>query len=214
MLGVMLGGYHSFYDLGLLLAEYPAITPPAPKTKFVDIPGTDGALDMSKALTGYMMYNRRTITMTFSIMGQRSEWPEIHSDIMDKLHGLETEIICDDDQEHAYIGLLSVSSYDPKKVTSGVTITADVEPYKRRLTSTRRSFTISGSYTASVTGSRAPAVPVITASKAMQMTFVGKTYSLAAGENTLPDVVIREGVNTFVFKGSGTVQLEYREGRF
>lgn len=215
MLGVTIGKLHSYHDLGLWLKKYPAITPPAPKISYVDVPGADGALDLSKALTGHMTYNRRTITMEFTMLAPRDLWPEKHSDVMDALHGMEMDVILDDDPEYCYTGTMIVSGYDPQKVTSGVTITADVEPYKTRIDPTKRSFTVSGSLTADVTTMRKPVCPRITASAAMQMDFGGKSYSLSAGENVLDDVILRgDAANTFTFTGDGTVTLEYREGRF
>lgn len=214
MLGVMFDNMHSYHDMGLLLSAYPQITPPTPKTKMVEVPGMDGALDLSKVLTGCMQYNRRAMQMEFAILAPRAMWPEIHSDIMDALHGREMSIILDDDPEYCYTGTLSVAGFDPQEVVSAVKVTADIEPYKTRLEATCKSYTVSGSLTATITGRKKPVVPVITASSAMQLTFGGKVYNLAAGENTLDDVIIREGVNTFVFTGDGSVSLAYREGRF
>lgn len=214
MLGVTFGDKHSHYDLGLWMTKYPVITPPSPKIKTVDVPGADGALDLSTVLTGHIQYNRRTITMEFAILGDRAEWPEIHSNIMDALHGREMDIILDDDPEYCYTGRLIVSGYDPQKVTSGVAITADVEPYKTRIETTTKSFSVDGILTATIRGSRKPVVPTITASSSMQMTFCGTSYSLAAGENVLPGVILLEGSNAFTFTGIGSVSFAYREGRF
>lgn len=214
MLGVTFGKRHSYYDMGLLLKRYPKITPPKPKTKFVEVLGADGALDYSKALTGYMLYHRREITMEFTITGPREEWPDKHSEIMDALHGEEMEIVLDDDPEFCYTGVLSVQGYDPQKVTSDVTITMDAEPYKTRITPTKKILTVSGSLTKTIEGKKKPVIPRITASSAMGMTYGGVVYALEAGENSFPDVVIRQGDNAFTFTGSGTVILEYREGRF
>ena len=214
MLGVMFGNTHSFYDLGLLLKSYPQISPPVPKTKFVDVPGRNGRLNLSRTLTGFMQHDRRTIQMEFTILGPREDWLEIHSGIMDALHGQEMDVILDDDPEFCYTGEIAVKEFDPGKATSIVTITADVEPYKTRIDATRMSITVSGSQTATIDGGKKPVIPAITASSAMQMTFAGQVYDLKDGENTFPDVIIREGVNTFTFTGDGTVVLEYREGRF
>ena len=214
MLGVKFGNKHSFYDLGLLLTRYPEISPPAPKTRLVDVPGMDGALDMTKILTGYTQYNRRTMQLEFTIMAPRLAWPDVHSDVMDALHGLETTIILDDDPDFCYTGTLAMQAYDPGKVTSGVVIMADLSPYKTRTVMTKRSFTVSGSLTATITSMRMPTVPTITASTAMTMTFGGKAYSLKAGENTFDDVILRHGENTITLTGTGTVTFTYKEGRF
>ena len=50
MLGVTIGDKHSFYELGLWLKKYPEITPPVPRTKYVEVMGMDGALDLSKEI--------------------------------------------------------------------------------------------------------------------------------------------------------------------
>ena len=215
MLGVMFDKEHSYYDLGLMLTKYPDISPPVPKTKYVDVPGKDGALNLSKTLTGHMLYNRRTMQLSFAILAPRKLWPDIHSEIMDKLHGQDMSIVLDDDPEYMYTGTLAVEAYDPGKVTSGVTITADLDPYKVRLKDTIKSFTVNGSKAASIRVERMPTVPVIAASAAMSMTFGGVTYALEAGENEFPDVIMRSGAyNTFTFTGSGDVSLKYKEGRF
>lgn len=215
MLGVMFGKKHSYYDLGIWLTKYPEITPPTPKMSFVDVPGMDGALNLSKVLTGHTMYNRRTMQLEFAILAPRVMWPDVHSEIMDTLHGQEMSIILDDDPEYMYTGTLAVQAYDPGKVTSGVTITADLDPYKKRLKDTIKSFTVNGSKEATIRVERMPTVPVIAASAAMTMTFGGKSYSLTAGANEFDDVILRhDQVNAFTFTGSGDVSLSYREGRF
>lgn len=214
MLGVTFGDKHSFHELGLWLKKYPEITPPVPKTKYVEVMGMDGALDLSKVQTGHMQYHRRTITMEFSILGERETWPGKHSEILDLLHGEEMDLILDDDPQYCYTGRLSVSGFDPQKVTSGVTIVMDAEPYKTKMEPTIKGFTVSSSLMTTIDGDRKPVIPTITASSAMQMTFGGIAYSLAAGENILPDVVIRKGRNPIAFEGDGTVAFEYREGRF
>lgn len=215
MLGVTLGYVHSYYDLKLWLKSYPKITPPSPKTKYVDVPGMDGRLDLSKALTGYMHYDRRTITMEFSILAPRERWPEIHSDIMDKLHGADIDVILDDDPDFCYTGTATVVETDPQKVTSGVTILVDVEPYKTRIEPTRKTFTVSGFKSDTIImDSKKPVIPTITASAAMKMTYSLVIYDLEEGENFFPDVIMREGGTGFIFEGEGTVSFEYREGRF
>ena len=77
--------------------------------------GLDGMLDLSRTLTGYMLYERRTITMEFNILGPRAQWPDIHSDIMDMLHGAEMDVILDDDPEYCYTGTLEVDAFDPQQ---------------------------------------------------------------------------------------------------
>ncbi len=216
MLGVTFGAKHSFHDMGLMLRKYPEISPPAPVIKQVEVPGMDGLLDISKILTGHLLYKRRTIRMEFSILGPREEWPEKHSEIMDALHGEEMEIVLDDDPDYFYTGRLIVEGYDPEKVTSGVTITADVEPYKTKKEKRIFRVSVDGSKKVLITVSKKPVIPTITANSGSNITmhFGGNSYLLQPGANIFPDVVLRNGENALTFEGNGTASLEFREGRF
>ena len=57
--GVTLGGKHTYRDWGLLPKTRPTIAPPKVRTNYVDVPGLDGALDLSEALTGRVGYQTR-----------------------------------------------------------------------------------------------------------------------------------------------------------
>lgn len=213
MLGVTIGGKHTWWDWGLVLRQYPEISPPSPKTKIISIPGADGVLDLTTALTGYVLYENRTITFEFTIIKHRDMWAATYSEILDHLHGRELKIIMDDDREYSYKGRVTVKNHSPEKTTAGITLIADVEPYKTRQIAEKRSVTITESGTLTIMGKRKPVIPTITTTADMQMAFKGRTYSLTAGENRLPEVVMLEGKNVFSFTGTGTVTFEYREGR-
>ena len=67
--GVTLGGKHTYRDWGLLPKTRPTIAPPKVRTNYVDVPGLDGALDLSEALTGRVTMNavesdRKTATIS------------------------------------------------------------------------------------------------------------------------------------------------------
>lgn len=133
MRGVTFGTKHSYSDWGLMLKKTPIISAPQPKTHYVDIPGMDGRLDLATMLTGKVQYKNRTIEMEFVSMAGRAEWPAIYTDILNALHGKETEIRLDDDPLHSYKGRVTVG--DPERVNNTVTLTmsAEVEPYKKAI---------------------------------------------------------------------------------
>lgn len=217
MLGVTFGNKHTYWDWGLLLKSYPVISPPEPKTKMVDVPGTDGSLDLSEALTGHVQYETRKIKFEFVTKISRSEWPSICSEIYDYLHGMVRDIIMDDDPDYCYTGRVKIEKREVvKTVTMEITVESEVEPFKTKLfgTSAYRGMNVDGNLNVSVHGARKPVVPTFNASAEMQMLFNGNTYTLPQGDSQFPDVVIREGDNAFTFTGNGTVSIEYREGRF
>lgn len=130
MRGVTFDKKHSYWTWGLMLQSAPEISSPKPKTKYVNVLGMDGALDISEALTGAMRYEQRKINMEFVIVADRENWSAIYSDILAALHGKKVQITLDSDPMHQYTGRVTV---DTPKVRNGwitLKMTALVDPYK------------------------------------------------------------------------------------
>lgn len=85
--GVTLGGKHTYRDWGLLPKTRPTIAPPKVRTNYVDVPGLDGALDLSEALTGRVGYQTRDFSAEFIVIDARNRWDALYSEILDTLHG-------------------------------------------------------------------------------------------------------------------------------
>lgn len=216
MRGVTFGNKHSYHHWGLMLKSRPVISPPTPKTKYIDVPGANGALDMTQSLTGHVQYENRKITFEFVLMADRDTWSAIYSDLLDYLHGRTLDIIMDEDPMFYYTGRVVVNKWSISHRTPTITMTAEVEPFKtaRYSDPQYKNLTVEESRTVTLHGMRKPTVPAFTVSADMQLEFGGKTYTLPTCESKIPDIVIREGVNTLVFTGNGTVSIDYRGGRF
>lgn len=132
MNGITYGSFHTFRDLGLYMANH-AISEPVPRRRTVTILGRHGKLDISKALTGDIQYENRTITANFVLLADRSTWKAIEEEVYEKIHGKELRIILDDDPNFYYLGFVEVTKWEPGHTSVSVTITADIEPHKRRL---------------------------------------------------------------------------------
>ena len=52
-------------DWHMLPTARPMFTPPDVKTNYIDIPGGNGSLDLTEALTGYPLYSNRTGSLNF-----------------------------------------------------------------------------------------------------------------------------------------------------
>lgn len=130
MQGVTFDKKHSYWDWNLMLKEAPVVSPPKPKTKLIDIPGIDGSLDLSEALTGKIHYEMRNITCTFFLMCDRERWPSLYTEILNHLHGKKVEIVLDNDPEYIYTGRAEISSWTPGQHVAEVVIKAKVAPYK------------------------------------------------------------------------------------
>lgn len=130
MRGVTFDGKHSYWDWGLLLKGFPTVSPPEPKTKVVEIPGTDEVIDLTETLTGKVHYKQRKITCYFTLPCHRDRWETVYTEILNHLHGRKIEIVLDDDAEYTYTGRAQISEWKPERHTADVVITAEVEPYK------------------------------------------------------------------------------------
>lgn len=130
MLGVTFGNKHSYRAWGLLLKSYPYISPPEPKTKLIEVPGSDAVIDLTEALTDGVKYGLRKGLFEFWVIDGRSNWPSVYSSIMNELHGKRVKITIDDDPNYYYMGRVKVDEWQSDKAAATIVLTADVEPYK------------------------------------------------------------------------------------
>lgn len=228
--GVLFGDKHSYRDWGLYLKTRPVVSPPVPKTVYEDLPGADGSVDLTEALTGEVKFEDRDLKFDFKVIGGRERWYSLFSKIMGDVHGKRVKIIIDEDPSFYYIGRVEVSEWESSKVTSTIVIKARVKPYKMELTSSLedwlwdpfnfengiirnyKDLLVDGELTIDVYGRRQSVIPVITSSNAMTVQYMGNSYNISAGSNKVYEISLKEGQNILTFKGDGTVSIDYRGG--
>lgn len=130
MNGVTFGTLHSFRAWGLMLTKMPFVSPPEPKLKQIEVPGSCAVIDLTEALTGKVEYSQRELKCEFVTIENRNKWAELHSEIMNTIHGKRLKITLDNDPDYYYIGRIKVGEFEPDKKTATLAITATVEPYK------------------------------------------------------------------------------------
>ena len=232
--GIQYGDYHTMTDWGLITKSF-VISPPEPKTNYVDIPAVDGQLDFTQALTGEVPFKNRKITGTFTVMDKRSGWDEKFSTIMDLIHGKYLKIVKDTDPEYYYIGRVTVNSWKSNKATSEIVIDADVYPYKYSINSTLdpwlwddtifspdyyiqefNQMQVDGEKTINLIGGTKNIAPkfIVASDEGMRVTYDGHTYDLPNGTSRVLGITLKHGDNLLTFTGWGTVSVEYRKARF
>lgn len=127
-------------DWHLVPTSRPVFNPPAQKVKTIDIPGGDGVIDLSQALTGYPVFQNRTGSFEFIVPNgfepweagkiEQTPWHSVYSEIMDLIHGQYLRAILEDDPEYFYEGRFTVNSWKSQKDWSRITIDYSVGPYK------------------------------------------------------------------------------------
>ena len=187
--------------------NYPEI-----KTYLIDIPGRNGALDLTEALTdGEVTFENRTIVMNFYCFAEDNDLPQREAECRNALHGRKMKIFFDSDPGYYYFGRLSVDWMSESNIDI-VSITADCDPYKYKLAPTVQEFDVSGTYSAVLSNGRMPACPTVTTDSEMEVTFNESTFVFAEGTHTAPQLLLIQGNNQLTIKGNGHIKFEYQEG--
>lgn len=227
-----LNGKHTYTDYGLYVTNTNPVEPPEVKAEYIEVPGRNGQIDLTEALTGYTVYNNRQIVLELGGRKRSQDWPGFMSNFLNDLHGKSVKVIFDNDPSYYYQGRATVESdYEKGNEIARFTLTINAEPYKYSNQSTTEpwlwdpfSFVdgviryynqlqVDGTAQIQVLGSEMPVIPVFTTSAAMQVQFNGKTYDLTAGNNKIYDIVLMNQAYTLTFTGTGTVSINYKAGR-
>ena len=202
----------SAYDEWNIVLTKHDIPLPAPKTSTVDIKGADGLLDLSEVLTGDILYNNRTLKLTFEMMDDR-DYFELITNISNFLHGRVVTVRLTKDSDFYYTGRASINQWECIKRKGVIVITVDCEPYKYALYETVRTITVNNqTKTISLPNSRKRVSPIIDATGTVTLTFGGVKYDLADGKQQLINFSLIEGDNVVKISGNGTVIITYRQG--
>lgn len=212
------------------LAERHSVQPPVPKTFFQDVPGADGSLDLSTAISGRPTYERREITMTFNSLHAIENWPTVLTRILKEFHGKHGKIVFADEPDYYYVGRMTVSDYERNRDVGSFIISANAEPYKYEIyssleewlwdpfnfeTGVIRSYgkiIVNGEHKLMIPGTEKWVIPEFTATGSISLKFEGQNHVLTAGTTKIYGVVIKEGLNELFFSGKGTVSVDYRGG--
>lgn len=130
--GLTINGKHSYSDYGLYIKDVPDKGSPAPQISTINIPGSDGVLDLTEVVTGEVKYGNRIITVRLGAIVNEDERAELISMLMDDIHGRICKIVFDDDLQWYYRGRAEVEIQEQHSWRIDVVLTFDAEPYKMR----------------------------------------------------------------------------------
>jgi phage-related protein len=210
MKGITFGNHHSYNDLKLIL-ESKEIGSPEVKVRKIDIEGADSSLDLTDFF-GEPKYEDVTHKFSFSTIVPQAQFLSLFSTVKNALHGKKKRIILDDDPLFFYLGRIKVLPFTNEKNIGKISVECDCEPYKYKLEKTVVSTAVNGTKTISLTNGRKRAVPEITTTASMTISFGGHSWASASGTFTLPELELVEGVNTVTVTGTGTITFTWQEG--
>jgi hypothetical protein len=183
----------------LALLKGTTLSPPEPKTYTIDIPGGNGVIDLTSALTGDVAFNDRTQEFTF-IGVNHDSWEATKTKVMNFLHGRSLDYSLSWDPGYTYHGRFSVSSFEETDLhrhevgTIVISVTAD--PYKSKGTQAYKLNATGGKLYRFESGRR-KVHPVIECDQVCFFTLLpdGDEITVPAGTYRLNDVLFEQGMN-------------------
>ena len=219
---------HTWNDWKLKWSEI-NLSSPQVKKYTIDIPGTDGYLDLTESL-GDIKYENRKIKLNFDLEGDYYDWSTISSYINNFCHGKKAKIILDIDPNFYWYGRISLSSSKKEYSYGELELTADIEPYKYEKYSSvedwqwdefsfengiireYKNLSVDGELKLLIPGRRKKIYPYITSNNAMNVIFKDKVYDIPKGKIQAMGIELDNTENIIIFKGNGIVSVEYRGG--
>ena len=213
---VFFNEHSALKEYGLRFSKIEIGLPTARRT-VVTVPGANGALDLTSAISNYTLYDEREIIITFYAVDSKQRWADIWARVVGLLHGQKMHIITDDDADWYWDAYCEVDSVESRKMVGLIAVKCTAFPYKKKVLKTTVSKTLTtGTNTINLANNRMEAIVKITNTAAITITEWNGTavsIALAAGTHTLPDHVLESGANVIKMTGTGTVTIEYQEGK-
>lgn len=234
--GVLFGDKHSYNDFELILKEK-SLPFPERKETWIDVPGANGLIDVSTALTGGIpKYKNRPLKFVFDMLCPVGLRLSRRSAIAAHLHGQTLHVILDEEPGYYYEGVCSITSSEDASVNHGIVeISVNAQPYKLSIFQStddwlwdpfsfetdiiydylnEMEITEATDIEIPVTGM--PIVPTFITDGAITVRFKNVNYNVSAGSFIVPDILLTEPDNTLKITPVGddpvTVSIQIRGG--
>lgn len=224
--------------IGLRSHSY-SIEPPTPRTNIVDVPGRNGALDMTDAL-GRITYQNRRVTFSGIFTGNAEAWHGKISELLNKYSGQTIKVVFGNDPRYFWSGRCTITHERIEENQYGVTFNLDAEPYKYPMQITDENWiwdpfdfengvirkytniTVNGTKAVTIIGYQNEESPKFhvqlnQGQSSMRMVYDGDTYYLRNGLNSFPEISIKSediytDLHVFTFTGYGKVTIDIKGG--
>lgn len=174
------------------------LSPPEPKTYTVDIPGGDGVIDLTQALTGDVAYKNRQQTFPFMVVNPDS-FERVKTDVSNFLHGKEFDYQITMDPGYTYHGRFTVNEYSHALyaypgLVGMFTVSVDADPYKLKGHMTYQ-LNATGGKMFRLESGRKPVHPVIECTQPCRVRWKNVVTVVPVGTYRLNDVLFTQGFN-------------------
>lgn len=228
--------YHTYDDWGLYITNTDCIGEPKQYTRYVEVPGRQGKIDLTGVLSSSPVFISREIKINLAGTRHRTNWDAVISTFRNNIMGHKCKIIFDNDLGYYWYGRVGIIDFS--SVLNLGTFTLDIpeaDPYKYDVNSSADPWlwdpfnfetgvitqtgaeSIVGSGSITINKGHMLTCPSIVVSDLQSATFTvtygGKTFDLSVGSNIIPSILVGGASNvTLTFTGTATVQVVYRGG--
>lgn len=189
---------------------------PQSQRNTITVPGRNSPIRFTEAL-GRVAYQPRSFDMTFSMLGDRSDYDRLVSAVVNQFAGQLCRVTLTEDPTLYALGTLEADpNYDPISGKGTLVLSCtDGDAFLYYVEETVES--ISGSGTITLRNDFMPVVPVLTttAEATLRWAVDGESFhkTVSAGIWEIPELELRYGDNTVSVTGDGTTTFTYRQGR-
>lgn len=228
--GVKINDIDTLIEYGLALCAEYSIEAPTLKETRVDIPGADGSVNLSYALTGKPVFNDRKISFSLFRSTQDSDIVRLRSILMTQFHGKDVQLVFPFDGSVYYSGVLQVGDMANYN-SSVIPVTMTASPYRiERITSVENwlwdpfdldtgiargyiDLPVETPTEYIIIGSYMPVSPVFDVTgEDIGLYYHDTFYELPEGRSSVLGLTLDPGENSLIFTGEGSVSIEFRGG--
>ena len=211
MRGILINNLiHTGNDLDLVMTAK-NLQAPTLQSQKVEIPGRNGAIDMSEFLTGEPTYNNRTLSFSFFGNGSRDEVLYL-IDTMLEYHGRYITIVVDDMENWSYEGRADITYVDHYHYVE-FALTIDAQPFRQAITPRVYTFTNVTSKGIILKNEGVRVLPTVKVTAETKIVSGGLAYTLSAGTYEPYQLLLDNGENKWTVTTTGTITITYREAK-
>lgn len=228
--------FHTFVDWGLYVTNTDCIGAPKQYTKYIEVPGRNGLLDLSETIAGRQVYTSREIKIKLAGAKDKTTWNAAMSAFRNRINGKICHFTFDDDIAHYWRGRVVIKDFS--SVLDLGTLIIDIpsaDPYKYAIASSVEpwlwdpfnfetdyityigAITVNGTASVTIPHGHMATCPSLVVSDKTSSTFTVEadsvTYTLTTGTNKIPSIMVGGDTDVeLTFSGNAKVQIVYRSG--
>lgn len=228
--------YHTLNDWDMALGNNNYIGEPEMETTYIKIPGRNGLIDVSEAISGRRIYKKRQLAFELGGRRERLAWDSIISQFRNNIDGRICRLTLDNDPSYYWRGRVYIEGFDRFRELGTFELNVPMaDPYKYSKTSSAEpwlwdpfnfntdmvtyigAISVAGTKTVTIPHGHMATSPELVVSDMTSSTFTveadGVTYPLSVGTNRIPSIIVDGDDDVdLTFTGTAKVQITYRSG--